>query len=93
MESWHNEIISEYLLLTEEVIRKVPDNQLIAFWSEVAIFCLKGPAFEKNDTWYDADFPYLEIHRTTDIPIEGREKDPDDKTEWCTPGNEKDASC
>lgn len=44
-------IISEHPLLTEDVLRKTPDNQLIVFWSEIAVFYVTGPVLATNTTW------------------------------------------
>ncbi|KAH8588238.1 heterokaryon incompatibility protein-domain-containing protein [Bisporella sp. PMI_857] len=81
-------ILSECPLLTEDILRKTPDNQFIAFWSEIAVFHVTGPVLAENTTWHDAEFSYFEVRNTSDPkgPIVG-------KTDWCTRGDGNDAIC
>ncbi len=90
-------ILSECPLLTQEVLQQKSDNQLVAFWSEVAIFCVVGPVLVENKTWYDAEFYHFEINSTVD-GLErktglDKKPDPDGKTDWCTPSDKNDAIC
>lgn len=93
-------IFSEYPQLTRDELAKIPENQLIVFWSDVAVFQVAGPTQEKNETWHDAEFFYFDIHSIQ----ETRERDRDGgkaqvtttscgKTDWCSPGDENDAIC
>lgn len=86
-------IFSECSLLTESVLRRTPDNQLIAFWSEVAFFCVAGPMMEENTTYNNAEFFYFEVYSASVDDSGATATTMVGKTDYCTPGNENDAIC
>lgn len=91
-------ILTELPVWTTESLAKVPDNQLIVFWSEIAVFYLKGPVIEKNTIWYNVQFRTFEIYKRDSVLFQVGDtstkiSEPSGKTEYCNPDNKSDPLC
>lgn len=85
-----NSIISEYPDLTEARLRRTPDNQLLAFWSEAAFFNTVGPVKSDNVFYTDHNFFNFHIYATSDGGDRGARCG---QTELCSPRDDDDPIC
>lgn len=85
-----NSIILEYPELTEARLRRTPDNQLLAFWSEAAFFDTVGPVKSDSDFYTDHDFFDFHIYATSEGGDRGARCG---QTELCSPRDDDDPIC